>query len=251
LLLESHGSIACLDEILAYRVLARKAFPPNLAKPLLGFKIPRWTEQLQDPLVRDYGLEERVSRLYSGEKLLFVVRGPEDTISSMLKLREGNRSWLEQWAIPIIEDKARECRRFQQKFAAELGWLRATPRRLAAYGALYWKYKNEPLDRYIRARFPVQTIRYEELVSSPERTLREVCAFLKVPWDPQMLRHPEIEHGEVFESGLTIGDTCPKRAIDLSSVNQWERYLTPLDLSEISVALAGFQPGKPYDWRAP
>jgi hypothetical protein len=53
-------------------------------------------------------------------------------------------------------------------------------------------------------------VRYEELVSEPEKTLRAVCAFIELPFDPVMLTYHERtaerlrEHGDRFQDGKLV-----------------------------------------------
>jgi len=58
-----------------------------------------------------------------------------------------------------------------------------------------------------RRRYDGITVRYEELTADPERVTREVCAFLGVPWEKQMLDYGEFDHGR-FKAGL--GDWSEK-----------------------------------------
>jgi hypothetical protein len=51
------------------------------------------------------------------------------------------------------------------------------------------------------------TIRYEDLVASPERVTSEVCAFLGLPWDPRMLDYGALDHGPLIWG---TGDTSDK-----------------------------------------
>ena len=51
------------------------------------------------------------------------------------------------------------------------------------------------------------TVRYEELTAEPERVTREVCTFLGLEWEPQMLQYGEFDHGR-FKPGL--GDWTDK-----------------------------------------
>jgi hypothetical protein len=51
------------------------------------------------------------------------------------------------------------------------------------------------------------TVRYEELTADPEATVREICAFLGVPFEPRMLDYGRFEH-EGFAVGL--GDSSEK-----------------------------------------
>jgi hypothetical protein len=54
-----------------------------------------------------------------------------------------------------------------------------------------------------RKAFDGLTLTYENLTGSPEETLRSVCDFLDVPWEPSMLSYGDHEHGG-FVKG--IGD---------------------------------------------
>jgi hypothetical protein len=50
------------------------------------------------------------------------------------------------------------------------------------------------------------TVRYEDLASDPAAVTREICKFLGVPWEEQMLEYGEFAHGK-FKAGL--GDWSP------------------------------------------
>ncbi|MGW5155559.1 sulfotransferase family protein [Nonomuraea wenchangensis] len=69
----------------------------------------------------------------------------------------------------------------------------AVPRTLA-----YMTYLQEA-----RTRLEGHTLRYEELVADPEGTLKPLCAFLGVEWEPGMLQYGDKNHG-AFEKG--VGD---------------------------------------------
>jgi LPS sulfotransferase NodH len=51
------------------------------------------------------------------------------------------------------------------------------------------------------------TVRYEDLTVDPAAVTRRVCAFLDVPWEPQMLEYGRFEHGR-YRAGL--GDWADK-----------------------------------------
>jgi hypothetical protein len=51
------------------------------------------------------------------------------------------------------------------------------------------------------------TVRYEDLAADPAAVTKEICAFLGVEWEQQMLDYGEFAHGK-FKSGL--GDWSPK-----------------------------------------
>jgi hypothetical protein len=58
-----------------------------------------------------------------------------------------------------------------------------------------------------RRSLPGLTIRYEDLIASPAERTKEICAFLGVPWEAQMLDYGSHDHGgfEVF-----LGDFSDK-----------------------------------------
>jgi hypothetical protein len=83
-------------------------------------------------------------------------------------------------------------------------------------------------------------IRYEDLVSIPERTLKGVCEFLRVPFDPAMLEYPKdstydspsrelagqwhrkLSREEVRTAESLMGDMLMKRGYELSGYPSME-----------------------------
>jgi hypothetical protein len=51
------------------------------------------------------------------------------------------------------------------------------------------------------------TVRYEDLTADPAAVTRDVCAFLDVPWEAEMLEYGQFEHGR-YRAGL--GDWADK-----------------------------------------
>ena len=58
-----------------------------------------------------------------------------------------------------------------------------------------------------RSNLPGLTVTYEDLVTDPAATVRRVCEFLGVPFEPQMLRYGEHQHGPFV---ARLGDTGSK-----------------------------------------
>ena len=58
-----------------------------------------------------------------------------------------------------------------------------------------------------RREHPGITVRYEDLTAEPERVTRELCEFLGVEWEPEMLDYGRVSHGR-YKSGL--GDWSEK-----------------------------------------
>lgn len=227
LILEGHHDIRCVDEMRSYRVLAGHEPDHGEAKPLVGFKIPRLAEQLDRRDAYDYGLPDAPTDFYRGEKVLFMVRNFRDVIASMLKLR-GAASWLEDWGIPILRHKAATEPEFAERWRKELSLCAIGPSRIAG-GATYWAYRCDALLRYLDMQLPVLPISYESLVRNPRIELARICRFLAVPFDEALLKHHQLEHGDLDQEGLATGGTDPTRRIDARSVGQWRDWLTAED----------------------
>jgi len=233
LALECHSWVQCFDEIRAYSLLAGSVASQQYSKPILAFKIPRWTEQLDSPLLWDLGLPQQARSIYSGQKILFMVRDVRDTVASMLKLQTGSKSWLEHHGIPILKAKAAQDARFASRYRTELEAIEHARYPSISAAALYWKYKTEALLDFFEKGYPVLPIYYEDLTAQPELQLRETCEFLGIPWEDQLLNHPAVLHSELFRNGLTVGNTDPKRAIDCTCVGQWWQFLSAEQVAEI------------------
>jgi sulfotransferase family protein len=227
LILESHPDVFCHDELTAYSILAGSAAeePPRPVRRI-GFKVPRYTEQFLDPVLRDDGIAGDCAPFYLGEPILFVVRNVYDTIASMRKLKFDGATWCELWVPRNLEAKWRQNESFREQYAEEWRRIEDSSDRLLGQAALYWKYKTEALFRYQAAGLPILPVKYERLVAQPEVILRSVCDFLSIPFDDCLLRHHEASHTELFENGWTVGNTDPGRPIQRESVGQSPQFLT-------------------------
>src|SRR5688572_3723867 len=104
LILECHSRIECVDEGLAYRVLAGRHQPVR-AGGLLGLKVPAVTEQFAEPILWDpTGLGE-VPNAYERQPLVCLVRDVRDTIASMRALEVDGRRWIDGWLKPTLTAK--------------------------------------------------------------------------------------------------------------------------------------------------
>ncbi len=234
LILEAHPDVFCYDELKGYAAL-QKGVPEDLPNVrLIGFKIPRWTEQLTHQVLFDEGLEGPCDNFYRGEKILFLQRDVRDTVASMLKLKAGESNWCEIWVPRIIEAKLAHNETFRARYSAELDVIESCSRRLIGLAALYWKYKTESFFVYRHEGFPVLAVSYERLVADPRCALESVCAHLRIPFDENLLQHNEFKHSELFENGLTLGNTDPTKPIHSDSLDQWKRFLTDEDIDLVA-----------------
>jgi len=240
LVLESHPGIQCFDESVGYDLIVREARsegrPMLSVKPdalLLGFKIPRFAEQLtwqefSDP---DYGV---FPSFYNDEKVIHVVRDVLDVVGSMMKLKAAaETSWLEKYGLSILGAMILNPN-IHERFKEKYRELERRGMPLHLVGALYWEVKNQGyFDLQKRAK-PVFAVKYEYLVASPKEDLQQICRFLGIEWSEALLNHPAYLHGELDERGRAIGETDPRRSIDASSVGGYRNFLKEQQAFEIN-----------------
>jgi len=239
LVLESHPEVGCFDEQWSYELLpelrgkrARDVIA-SLRKRCVGFKVPRYAEQLlqrstDDP---DYG---RGPAFYRREPVVFLLRDANDVIASMLALKyPDGTSWLDKFGAPILAHAARG-RAFARRYRAALQLIEQGGFSGAAAGALYWRYKTDAFFDYREAGLPVLGVVYERLVAAPRPQLARVLRFLGLEWDERVLEHPRFEHGELDIRGRAIGGTDPLRAIDAASVGRHRAELSERERAAVA-----------------
>lgn len=251
LVLDSHPDIRCLDEAMAYDFLsgrsdaaiegASDAQQASDGKAsgfkAIGFKIPRFAEQLTWPEIidPDYGC---LAAFYRGEKTLFIVRDPCDVVASMLSLKsDASRNWLERHALQVLHCTMPACSG-NALFKEKLSRLEQGELPLHLIGALYWELKNQGLLALSRGGFPVCPLRYEALVSEPRLQLEAITQFLGVPWSDALLMHHRIAHDGLDAAGMAIGNTDPGRAIDTASIGHGKLLLGDAQRHEIRAFVA-------------
>lgn len=221
LILESHRDIQCIDEQYSYEVLAGRVKQPEPTSPVVGFKIPVWSEQLLQAELHwneysyQYG-NDPVPNFYDREPLIFMVRSPLDTISSMMRLKVESDSWLQRVGVPVLNSMAEEGR-LSEQLRADLDFASSCEFPDVAMGALYWKLKSSAALRYIESGLPVHIVIYERFVAAPMAFLPGILRQVGVDWDDSVLLHHEKPHGELVD-GKAIGDTDPSRPIDTRSI---------------------------------
>ena len=86
------------------------------------------------------------------------------------------------------------------------------------------------------------SVNYEQLVVSPEATLRAVCATLSIDWEPQMLEPYDAESTKSFKAAETVfvGDfkLFKKSRIDEKQATKWRNVTMPSSLRSATIALA-------------
>lgn len=237
LILESHKDIQCIDEQYSYEMLSGRLPPADATTALLGFKIPVWSEQLLQATLHwnEYSYlygSDPVSNFYQREPLIFMVRSPLDTISSMMRLKVESDSWLQRVGIPVVEAMA-ESGRLPAELRADLRFAGSCADPEVAMGALYWKIKSSAALSYLAAGLPVHLVIYEHFVAAPAKFLPAILEHIGAAWDEAVLQHHEQPHDEIVD-GKAIGDTDPARAIDTRSIGHSRSHLTPYQIGLVA-----------------
>ncbi|MCF8372389.1 MAG: sulfotransferase [Bacteroidales bacterium] len=100
--------------------------------------------------------------------------------------------------------------------------------------AFRWKYSARKLSR-LKQKHPgsFYSLRYEDLVKAPEQYLREMCAFLAIPYCPEVINYHELTT-ELYRSKLegTIEDHHKRvfKPIDDTRVDSWKDEMSEPDI---------------------
>lgn len=104
-------------------------------------------------------------------------------------------------------------------------------------------------------------IRYEDLVTSPESTLRSMCAYLDVPYDPRMLDYHRTASGRLAEVRRPFGPAGfpsdrdrfisiyenASRPPDVARIGRWRIEMTPEDRRRYEAIAGGLLRELGYD----
>ncbi len=238
LILNSHSRVTCHDEARAYEVLSDSQKLESLLREdketqWIGFKIPRLTEQLNNPSLFDYGLSQTFRNFYRRDPLVFIVRDVRDVVCSMRTLYFGGVSWLQKWGIPIIQFWIEKSAGFRQEYEREIRLASGAANYELAMGALYWKFKSKCYFKYRELEFPVIQFRYEDVIRDPRGSVSRLISHLGLGWEDSLLQHHRMEHSEVDGEGLAIGGTDSRMPISGFHVERYKSELTTSQVDEI------------------
>lgn len=238
LILESHPSVQHFDEAAGYDLLVRESkgedskFLVKEGAALLGFKIPRFAEQLMWPEFSDpdYGV---FLSFYKDQKVIHIFRDALDVVGSMMRLKvAGGASWIDRYGRNILKTLILHpniSALYKKKYVA----LERQGLPVHLVGALYWEIKNQGFFDLLEHNKPVYAVRYESLVDSPKSELLKLSQFLGVSWSDSLLDHPEHPHTELDENGIAIGETDPRRGIDTQSIGGHRYLMTEQQIHDV------------------
>ena len=136
-----------------------------------------------------------ILRLYPRARVINLVRDPRDVLLS--QKRKWKRRFLGAKGIPLRE--------------AVRAWINYHPLVMSKL----WNSSVRAADRFAE-HGRVRSLRFEDLLASPEGELRGVCEFLGIPFDQSMLRVPQV--------GSSGGPDRPDRkGIDRNRAGSWRK----------------------------
>ncbi|MDX9952960.1 MAG: sulfotransferase [Anaerolineae bacterium] len=141
-----------------------------------------------------------LARLFPEAHFIHVIRDGRDQALSILAV---------PWGPTTLPQAAQQWRK-------QLGWAR-------------WCARKVP--HYIE-------VHYEELVSNPEQTLRRICAYLHLPWHPQMLEYPRYSQVATNAAYLALTHNPRVRERPQRRVERWRSEMKAEDCACFE-ALAG------------
>lgn len=123
---------------------------------------------------------KRIAACWPDARFLFLLRHPASIAASLHEANPEKRTW-------------------EQATARALKYMRATQR--------------------ARKTLPGHTVRYEELTSDPESTVKAICGWLDIDWEPGMLQYGGPGEGELqrglgdWSDKITSGTIQPGRTL--------------------------------------
>lgn len=233
LILNSHSQITCFDEAVAYATfLGQDNSSAESDSKIVGYKIPRFTEQLLNSSISDPDYPHMPQFFSEESEIIFITRDVLDVISSMKSLKcSAEESWLQKYGVAILKFKMKD-KLFCKKYKREIKLVEKNKFTDCAVGALYWKYKNDSFFEYQSHGLKQLAVQYENLVTSPEYEINKIVDFLGIEFEDSLLSHNRQQHGELESNGKAIGGTDPARAISSTSIG---KHVGVISQSEIQI----------------
>ena len=161
---------------------------------------PRWMEKTPTHVFHIDKILEAVPTA----RFIEITRDPRDVLASK-KTRTADVSTSKRYS-----DDERARKRLEKAFDP-------------LWDALSWK-SAVAAGRRARTKYPdrVFHVLYEDLVTAPEQTVRELCAFLGLDFEPTMIDVP---------GGNAADFSGRKEGIYASSLKRWQKALTPAEVA--------------------
>ena len=135
-----------------------------------------------------------LAKAFPKAKFISLIRDPRAAIASTLKNRQ-----TEPELVPLIYSYANH-------------WCK--------HAAFSWKLINDN-----KFKNKILLVRYEDLVTAPEKEIKKICKFLQVKYNPAMLVPNNFRPIEGDKWQTYSNFKVPKNKIYKNSINSWKKYL--------------------------
>ena len=208
-------------------------------KLLLGLKAPALTDCLLDdnfvafPIAgHPDDISKKFRKFYDKEPIIFLVRDVRDRVSSVIE--QGKKTNVNLNGLSkLIENWVRKNPYIQENFSEEISKIKKFKDKIYGFEALDWKIKTSAYQVYKERELPILLVKYEDLVSKTEETMRNVTTFLDIPFEKSLLDFYKMPQTDLKVPGLALNFDNTKRIADASSIGLHKKYLLPSQTNEI------------------
>ena len=243
-IMNCHSLTSCLDEGRVYHginnpILMKLQLIFESKKKWMGLKAPALTDCLLSDNFREFpipnfepNLAEKFRNFYSNQPIIFLFRDVRDRVASVINL--GKKTGVDLKGLEkVFEEWIKVNPYIQKTFSEEFSKIKKFKEKIYAYEALDWKIKNSALFTYKARGYPILAIKYEELVSNPEQSLRKITSFLEIPFEDTLLDFYKMPHPGLRSPGLENNFDSTTRGFDSNSIGLHKKYLSSKNVNEI------------------
>lgn len=215
-ILNAHPQITCVDETefsSPYPFPSAQRLAVNkIANHYSCFKMLEHSHKL-----------DFLKKFYPHAKILWPVRNPHSTISSMLNLVNSQGDWIDRCVIQEIE-------RLQPFFGQELENWNLSQLSKIEFGSIYWLYKNQYPIWLKNNGFDVLEFKYEALIQNQKETLEKITNFLGIKWSNDLLKFYQKNSGKIWAGG-----TRTDKPIDETRASNLKGELNAEEINKINL----------------
>lgn len=215
-ILNAHPQITCVDETefpSPYPFPSAQRLAVNkITNHYLCFKMLEHSHKL-----------DFLKKFYPDAKILWPLRNPHSTISSMLNLVNSQGDWIDRCVIQEIE-------RLKPFFGQELENWNLSELSKIELAAIYWLYKNQYPIFLKNNGFHVLEFKYEELIQNQKETLGKITNFLGIEWSDDLLNFYKKNPGKSLAGG-----TRTDRPINATRANNLQAELNSEEIQKINL----------------
>jgi hypothetical protein len=110
------------------------------------------------------------------------------------------------------------------------------------YILTYWGYAARTDKRLSRSHPDnYMVVRFEDLVSSPEETTKDICRFLSIPWDVRMISPPKRDSSYIDPNDVQKSEDRGT-GMDRDAVERWRNYIPAWMKATVTIYGSVFYP---------